>query len=160
MARTARLDSPLAPGVGRSGLAATIDHNLVLLGNPHEALGDTKMKRVKYTVPFLVVCTLAAPAAIAQMTGHDHSAMGQKSSVAPTKDATAVGEVQKVDHAKGTVTLKHGPLNMLGMGPMTMMFQATNPRILANLKVGDKVRFTPEQRDGNLMVSHVEVMKN
>jgi Cu/Ag efflux protein CusF len=150
----------MLPGVGTSGLAAAIDHNLVLLRNPHEALGGTRMRQVKFTVPFLVVFTLAAPVALAQMTGHDHSAMGQMSSGSPAKDATAVGEVQKVDHAKGTVTLKHGPLNMLGMGPMTMMFQATNPRILANVKVGDKVRFIPEQRDGNLMVSHVEVMKN
>lgn len=150
----------MLPGVGTSGLAAAIDCSLVLLRNPHEALGGTRMRQVKFTVPFLVVFTLAAPVALAQMTGHDHSAMGQMSSGSPAKDASAVGEVQKVDHAKGTVTLKHGPLNMLGMGPMTMMFQATNPRMLANVKVGDKVRFIPEQRDGNLMVSHVEVMKN
>ena len=118
------------------------------------------MRRITFTVTYLLVCALAAPPALAQMAGHDHSAMGQKSAGSPAKGATAVGEVQKVDHAKGTVTLKHGPLNMLGMGPMTMMFQATDPKLLANVKVGDKVRFAPEQRDGNLMVSHVEVIKN
>jgi Cu/Ag efflux protein CusF len=118
------------------------------------------MRRITFTVTYLLVCALAAPAALAQMAGHDHSAMGQKSAGSPAKGATAVGEVQKVDHAKGTVTLKHGPLNTLGMGPMTMMFQATDPKLLANVKVGDKVRFAPEQREGNLMVSHVEVIKN
>ena len=71
----------------------------------------------------------------------------------------ADGEVRKVDRIKGTVTLKHGPLEALGMGPMTMMFTATDPKLLANVKEGDKVRFEPGQTsDGTLTVGKLEVV--
>ncbi len=107
---------------------------------------------------------LAPLAAVAQMQGHDHGKMGA-SPAAPMMQPVQVakpaeGEVRKVDAAKGTVVLKHGPLEALGMPPMTMEFKATDPRILANVKQGDKVRFVPAQgKNGELLVSSIEVVK-
>ncbi|MDP9646758.1 Cu/Ag efflux protein CusF [Paraburkholderia caledonica] len=48
-------------------------------------------------------------------TGGAHERSGAKSSMSH-------GEVQKVDAAAGKLTIRHGPLENLGMGPMTMVF--------------------------------------
>lgn len=107
----------------------------------------------------LAVAALGGPAPVAAQHNHVHGAM-PTASAAPAKGALAVGEVRKVDRAKGTVTIKHGPLEALGMGPMTMPFAATDPKVLANIKEGDKVRFEPGQTsDGKLTVGRIEVVK-
>jgi Cu/Ag efflux protein CusF len=109
-------------------------------------------------VSVLVAAMLGAPAAFAQHA-HDHGAMTQGAAAQAPK-ALADGEVRKVDRAKGTVTIKHGPLQALGMGPMTMAFSATDPALLAKVKEGDKVRFEPGQTpDGKLTVSRIEVVR-
>lgn len=107
---------------------------------------------------------LAPFAARAQLMGHDHSKMGMSSPAPaahlPQAAKSAEGEVRKVDAAKGTVVLKHGPLDALGMPPMTMEFKATDPKILANVRQGDKVKFVPAQgKNGELLVSSIEVVK-
>lgn len=79
----------------------------------------------------------------------------------PAAVAQAEGEVRKVDPAAGKVVIKHGPLTALGMPPMTMEFSAKDPKLLANLKVGDRVRFTPEQaKDGTLLVTAIAPVRN
>jgi Cu(I)/Ag(I) efflux system periplasmic protein CusF len=69
------------------------------------------------------------------------------------------GEVRKVDLAYGKVTLRHGPLANLDMPAMTMVFTATDPKLLAGLKVGDKVRFNADKKDGAYIVTAIEVAK-
>jgi Cu(I)/Ag(I) efflux system protein CusF len=93
----------------------------------------------------------------AQMHNHGHgSAVPQ---AAAQKQAVAEGEVRRIDRTKGTVTFKHGPLESLGMGPMTMVFQATDDSLLANVKEGDKVKFVPGKKNGKLVVNSIEVVK-
>jgi Cu(I)/Ag(I) efflux system protein CusF len=107
----------------------------------------------------LAAVLLAVPVSASAQAVHDHSSMA--GSVAqPAKSAVAEGEVRKVDRTKGTVTIKHGPLVALNMAPMTMVFAAADPKMLANVKEGDKVRFTPAQgKDGQLTVVSIEVVK-
>jgi Cu(I)/Ag(I) efflux system protein CusF len=69
------------------------------------------------------------------------------------------GEVRKVDVATGKVTLRHGPLANLDMPPMTMVFTATDPKLLQGLKQGDKVRFTADKKDGTYLVIAIEPSK-
>lgn len=104
-----------------------------------------------------VALSLGAPCAHAQHA-HDHGARTVASKV-PGEAAAADGEVRKVDRAKGTVTLKHGPLEALGMGPMTMVFHASDAKLLANVKEGDRVRFTPEHKDGKFYLTSLQVVK-
>ncbi|NBS57911.1 MAG: RND transporter [Betaproteobacteria bacterium] len=66
------------------------------------------------------------------------------------------GEVRKVDIAAGKVTLKHGPIENLGMPGMTMVFRATNPALLDKLKAGDKVRFAADKAGDDYTVSRIE----
>ena len=73
---------------------------------------------------------------------------------APSATATT-GEVTKLDKAGGRVTLKHGEIKHLDMPPMTMVFRVSNPKLLDELAVGSRVRFTAEKVDGQYTVTSV-----
>jgi Cu(I)/Ag(I) efflux system periplasmic protein CusF len=73
--------------------------------------------------------------------------------------AQAEGEVRKVDVAQGKVTLRHGPLTSLDMPAMTMVFTATDKKLLDGLKEGDKVRFTADKQNGTFVVTAIEHAK-
>ena len=66
------------------------------------------------------------------------------------------GEVRKVDKTAKKITLKHGPIENLGMPGMTMVFRATNPALLDKLKAGDKVRFAADRAGDDYTVSRIE----
>jgi Cu/Ag efflux protein CusF len=63
------------------------------------------------------------------------------------------GEVRKIEKAQGKITLRHGELKALDMPPMTMVFRVSNPAMLDNLAVGDKVKFDAEKIDGQYVVT-------
>ena len=69
------------------------------------------------------------------------------------------GEIRKIDKAAGKITLKHGPITNLDMPPMTMVFRVTDPAMLEQVNVGDKVRFSAEKVDGNYAVTKIEPAK-
>ena len=69
------------------------------------------------------------------------------------------GEVRKVDREQGKVTLRHGPLKNLDMPAMTMVFKASDPKLLDGLKEGDKVKFTAEKLNGAIAVTSIELVK-
>ena len=71
----------------------------------------------------------------------------------------ADGEVRKVDAKAKTVTLKHGPIPSVGMGPMTMTFPVKDPAQLAKLKAGDKVKFSAEKSGNDIVVTAIEPAK-
>jgi Cu/Ag efflux protein CusF len=74
-------------------------------------------------------------------------------------DAPSNGEVKKIDPARGTVTLAHGPLVNLNMPAMTMAFVVTDRKTLGSLKPGDKVRFSAAEVDGKLLANGIEKIK-
>lgn len=54
----------------------------------------------------------------------------------------AAGEVREIDLEDGTITLAHGKIASLRMAPMSsMLFKASDTKLLAALKPGDKVNF-------------------
>jgi Cu(I)/Ag(I) efflux system periplasmic protein CusF len=65
------------------------------------------------------------------------------------------GEALKVDLDTGKVTLRHGPIENLGMPGMTMMFPVSDKKMLAGIKDGDKVRFRAERRNGTIVVTNI-----
>lgn len=91
-----------------------------------------------------------------------HHAGSAVSGFKPTSgDATGAlpfseAEVRKVDTAAGKITLKHGEIKNLDMPPMTMVFQARDPALLAKVKAGDKVRFTADKLNGAYTVLSLE----
>ena len=110
----------------------------------------------------LAIALVAAPSALYAQTGATPRAVPPQASVATAPNAAlADGEVRALDRAAGIVVIKHGPLTALNMGPMTMEFVARDPALLAKVKVGDKIRFTPSQaKDGTLLVTTLVVVAN
>ena len=72
---------------------------------------------------------------------------------------TSEGEVRKVDKEQGKVTLKHGPIENLGMPGMTMIFKVSDPKMLDTVKAGDKVKFAADSINGALTVTAIEAAK-
>ncbi len=66
------------------------------------------------------------------------------------------GEVRKIDLSAKKITLKHGEIKNLDMPPMTMVFQVKDPVMLDTVKVGDKVKFTVEDKNGAMTVLTIE----
>lgn len=73
--------------------------------------------------------------------------------------ALSDGEVRKIDKSAGKLTLKHGPLENLGMSAMTMVFRVKEPVWLDQMKEGDKIRFVAEKVNGALTVVRYEPVK-
>ena len=68
-------------------------------------------------------------------------------------------EVRKVDLETNKVTLKHGEIRNLDMGPMTMAFHVKEPEMARKVKAGDRVRFGAEKIGGKLTITHIEPAK-
>ena len=69
------------------------------------------------------------------------------------------GEVTKIDESAGKMTIKHEAISNLDMGPMTMVFKASDPAMLKTVKPGDKIKFTADKVNGQISVMKVEKAK-
>lgn len=87
-----------------------------------------------------------------------HYDAGMKGSVLVASADLARGEVKKIDKATLKITLKHGEITSLDMPAMTMVFKLADPQLAETARVGDKVLFSAERRDGAIVVTtlHVE----
>ena len=77
---------------------------------------------------------------------------------APTPSAATSGytdgELKKIDAEQGKITLKHGPIDNLGMPGMTMVFRA-DAALVSNFKPGDLVKFKADRVDGAFKVTEL-----
>ncbi len=69
------------------------------------------------------------------------------------------GEIKKVDKETGRLTIKHGPLENLGMPGMTMLFGVKDAAMMVAVKAGDKVKFVAEKVGGRLVVTQLDIQK-
>lgn len=88
-------------------------------------------------------------------SGHVHTP-GPSTQVSTAVASWAEGEVRRVDRAQGRVTLRHGPIDSLGMPPMTMVFRVQDPAWLEGLQPGDHIRFQAERVGGAYTVTRLE----
>lgn len=108
---------------------------------------------VRHTL-MLVALLAGAPFATAQdATPAPAATTAAATATAPMSE----GEIKKVDTAAGKLTIKHGPLENLGMEPMTMVFRVKDPAMLTKVQAGNKVRFIAEKINGALTVTALEV---
>ena len=116
------------------------------------------MKLVHFLAVTAVVLTASAYAQsnASDQSSHHPAATAASTSAAPT---TTEGEVRKVDKEQGKVTLKHGPIENLGMPGMTMVFKVSDPKMLDMVKAGDKVKFAADNINGALTVTAIEAAK-
>jgi Cu/Ag efflux protein CusF len=81
-------------------------------------------------------------------------AVGTKS--VESGQAPTAGLVKKVDKAAGKVTIRHEPLENLGMPKMTMVFRVKNPAMLDEMKEGQEIRFIADRVNGAFTVMWFE----
>lgn len=62
------------------------------------------------------------------------------------------GEVMKIDHTTGRVTLRHGGVRSLDMPSMTMVFRVADPKLLEGVAAGDQVRFAADKVGGQYTI--------
>ncbi|MGN7103834.1 copper-binding protein [Ralstonia holmesii] len=103
---------------------------------------------MKKATPILVAATLLASTPVFAAEAGATAA----TATAPASEKMSHGEIKKVDSSAGKLTIKHGPLENLGMDAMTMVFRVKNPAMLQQVSVGDKIDFVAEQVNGALTV--------
>ncbi|MBT9589986.1 MAG: copper-binding protein [Thiobacillus sp.] len=91
--------------------------------------------------------------------GHSHDDAASQAAKPAMSATLSDGLVKKVDKAQGKITLKHGPLENLGMPGMTMVFRVQEAGMLDQFKPGDTVRFRAEKKNGALTVTQLETVK-
>ncbi|SRR5260221_13764804 len=69
--------------------------------------------------------------------------------------ASARGEVVKVDLHGGMITIKHGPIQNLGLGAATDDFKPSDAIMFNALRPGDAVTFTAARANGQLVISAI-----
>ncbi|MFN0303800.1 MAG: copper-binding protein [Burkholderiales bacterium] len=66
------------------------------------------------------------------------------------------GVVRMVDRAGGNIILRHGPIENLGIPPMTMTFRIIDSRLIESLEAGTAVRFAADRLEGKFTIVHLE----
>lgn len=66
------------------------------------------------------------------------------------------GEVTKVDKELGKVTIKHDTIENLDMPPMRMIFRVSDPKMLDELKAGQKREFYFVDELGRMMIKQIK----
>lgn len=84
------------------------------------------------------------------------STFGTAATPTPVDTNFSSGEVRKVDRPQGKLTIRHGPIDNLGMPAMTMVFNAGKADLLKNLKPGDNIKFRAETAAGTLIVTEIQ----
>jgi Cu/Ag efflux protein CusF len=102
--------------------------------------------------------SISTPPAFAQHDHHRH-AMPMAAQSSAQSAVLTDGLVKKIDAKAGEVVIQHGPLDSIGMPPMTMAFGVADKAWLGKLKAGDKIRFAAEMKAGNAIVSRYEMAK-
>ena len=65
------------------------------------------------------------------------------------------GEVQAIDRISGSITLKHGPIGLLGVSAGTTDYPVKDSAMLGRLKVGDEVRFGAARQNRSLVITNI-----
>jgi Cu/Ag efflux protein CusF len=110
---------------------------------------------MKKAVAAVFALALTVPA-FAQMKDMDHMKGMDMKSDKKAQSHKASGTVEKVDAAKGTVTIAHGPVQTMSWPGMTMAFKAKDKKMLEKVKPGAKVDFEFEQRGKDYVVTRIK----
>ncbi len=113
------------------------------------------LKRIAALATLSLATLMAPPSWAKAQHDHTHGATPTTPTTPATTEELADGEVRRIDTTTQKITIKHGDIKSLDMPPMTMVFTAAEPGLLNNLKVGDKIRFAVEQRQGKMTVTRI-----
>lgn len=101
--------------------------------------------------------SIGAGTALAQMNHGKggHGAHGA-TQTASQDAAPSEGTIRRVDASARKLTIAHGPLENLGMPPMTMVFEVAEAISIDGISAGDKIHFVAADNNGVLTVIRLE----
>ena len=106
-------------------------------------------KTLALALAIVAASTAYAAFAAGSTDGHSMHGMDSKAPAASKQASRPVpAEIRKIDASAGKVTLRHGPIENLGMSAMTMAFPVKDRDSLKNFKEGDSVSVTFDTVDG------------
>ena len=70
------------------------------------------------------------------------------------QEATASGEVRRINAAEGKITIKHGQIPELDLTAMTLVYRV-DPALLKGIAPGDTVTFTARREAGQYVVTAI-----
>jgi Cu(I)/Ag(I) efflux system periplasmic protein CusF len=73
----------------------------------------------------------------------------------PALAQTFDGEVRKIDKAQQKISLAHGDIKSLDLPAMTLAYRVKDPAWLDVVQTGDKVKFSAERINGQLMLTAI-----
>jgi Cu(I)/Ag(I) efflux system protein CusF len=115
---------------------------------------------MQYLQIIVILTTLLVGLPLSSMAANSDNSNNADMQTTPA-DQTALpmvaGEICKVDTATGKITIKHAEIPNFGMPAMTMLFNAGDPAMLEQFKVGDKIEFAIDKVDGALTIVSLEL---
>jgi len=109
--------------------------------------------KTRFSVVLALVAVLPLGAVRANdSSGHAHGHEVASPVATATAEPTTEGEIRKVDPSAQKITVKHGPIENLGMSGMTMVFRVKDPHFLTLVKPGDHIKMRVERIDGALTI--------
>lgn len=70
------------------------------------------------------------------------------------QEASASGEVRRVDAQAGKITIKHGAIAELQLPAMSLVYRA-DAALLAGIQPGDKVKFTAKRENDQYVITKI-----
>jgi uncharacterized cupredoxin-like copper-binding protein/Cu/Ag efflux protein CusF len=153
--------SPLVPLVPLVPIASSIPATTknVLTPPSDKTKGNTMNKEIKTVLAAAAIAVSPAGNLANAEVNKVETPKLEQSAAPAVKLEMADGEVKKIDKDQKKITLKHGVIKNLDMPAMTMVFQVKDVKLLDNVKVGDKVKFSAEQSKSAIIVTQLESAK-
>jgi len=119
------------------------------------------MINIRISLMAFVAALSLACAASAQSTMPDIAPAAGATATADAGAASELseGEIRKVDKDNKKLTIKHGPLKILDMPGMSMVFPVKDDAVLDKFQTGEKVRFQAEKIDWKIVVTKIEAVR-
>lgn len=73
---------------------------------------------------------------------------------AVAQEASASGEVRRINAPEGKVTIKHGAIAGLQLPAMTLVYKI-DTALLAGIQAGDKVKFTAKRENDQYVITQI-----
>lgn len=108
----------------------------------------------------LIAVALIAWSVDGRAQGTDHAAHHAPGAAPAVQGAEfVVGDVRRVEVDAKRLTVRHGPIQNLGLAETTTVFQVRDARMLEGLTLDDRVRFKADRIDGVYTVTAIEPVR-
>lgn len=111
---------------------------------------------MKSVLLIMLLAAIGAGSAFAQHESGGLHTMLAQAPAASQKTGKGTGLIQQIDKERGSIIVKHGPLQGLDMPAMTMSFMVKNKAMLSSLQPLQKVDFELTYDGTNYLITKIK----